>query len=152
MFQMVDFIVAKEIGINVVLFLIGIFTVRWYAREQRWSPSLLKALIIQIPWLVIKLLFVLFLVFPVNKGILIDFFIMVSQINIITSIGMLTVSIVYKKELSESLIFIIVIQVILFVAYIFLDLLYNLFNTLAVISAIQYGTYRGGEIMYFISL
>ncbi|MFX0010917.1 MAG: ABC transporter ATP-binding protein [Candidatus Hermodarchaeota archaeon] len=152
MFQMIDFIVAKEISIIVVLFLIGIFTVRWYTREQRWSSSLLKALITQIPWLVIKLLSVLLLVFPVNTGIFIDLLIMAGQIIFISLLGMLIISITYEKKLLISLIFIIVIQVILFVLNTVFDLLYNLFNTLSVISAIQYGTYRGGEIMYFISL
>ena len=162
MLQMVDFIVVKELSINVILFLIGIFTIRWYAREQRWSPSLLKALITQIPWLVVKLLSVLLLVFPVNNSMLLlifhinkgvfDLLIMISQIIFITSVGMLVVSIVYEKKLLISLIFIIVVQVVLFIFYTIFDLLYNLFNTLSVISAIQYGTYRGGQIMYFISL
>jgi len=152
MLQMVDFIVAKEIGIIIVLFLMGIFIVRWYARDKGWSPSLLKALITQIPWLVFTLLPVLLLVFPINKGIFIDLFIIVSQIIFITSLGMLIISVIYEKELLVSLICIIVVQVILFVLYNLIDLLYNLYNTLVVISSITSGTSRGGMIMYFISL
>jgi len=147
-----DFIMDKEISIIVILFLIGIFIIRWYARVKGWSPSLLKAIIIQIPWLVIKLLSLLVLVFPLNRSIIIDLFFIFSQIIVISLIGMIIVSIIYKKELPVSLIFIIVIQVILFVLYTFIDLLYNLFNTLLITSTIEYGTYRGSEIMYFISL
>jgi len=153
MLQMVDFIVAKEISIIVILFLMGIFIVRWYAREKGWSPSLLKALIMQIPWLVIKLLSVLILIFPVvNRSIFFDLFIMFSQIIFISSIGMLVVSIIYEKELLTSLIFMIVIQVILFVLYYYIDILYILFNTLSVIIIAERNIYMGGVIMYFISL
>ena len=150
--QTIDFIMAKEIVIIVISFLISIFIVRWYAREKGWSPSLLKALITQIPWLVLNLLPVLLLIFPVNKVAFIDLFIMVSQIVFITSLGMYIISVIYEKKLLVSLILIIVVQVILFVLYNIINLLYNLFNTLVVVSSIPSGTARGGMIMYFVSL
>ena len=150
--QTIDFIMAKEIVIIVISFLISIFIVRWYAREKGWSPSLLKALITQIPWLVLNLLPVLLLIFPVNKVAFIDLFIMVSQIVFITSLGMYIISVIYEKKLLVSLILIIVVQVILFVLNNIINLLYNLFNNLVLVSSIPSGTARGGMIMYFVSL
>ena len=152
MLQMIDYIVVKEISIIVILFLIGIFIARWYAKDQQWSPSLLKALVTQIPWLVIKLLSVLLLIFPIIETIFSNLFFIIEQIVMTSLIGMLIVSIVYKKKLTAALIFIIVVQVILFVLYLLFDLLFNLFNLIVVISMIEFGPYRGGEIMYFISL
>ena len=143
---------AKEIVIIVISFLISIFIVRWYAREKGWSPSLLKALVTQIPWLVLNLLPVLLLIFPVNKFAFIDLFIMVSQIVFITSLGMYIISVIYEKKLLVSLILIIVVQVILFVLNNIINLLYNLFNNLVLVSSIPSGTARGGMIMYFVSL
>jgi oligopeptide/dipeptide ABC transporter ATP-binding protein len=149
---MVDFIVGKEISFDVILFLIGILMIRSYAKDKRWSPSLLKALITQIPWLVIKLLSVLLLIFPVNGSMIIDLFFMFDQIIMISLIGMFIISIIYDKKLTTSLIISVVIQVILFVLYSFIDLLYNLFNALpAVINSANH-TYTGGMIMYFVSL
>ena len=152
MLQMVDFIVAKEISIIVILFLIGIFIVRWLARDQQWSALLLKALITLIPWLVIELLSVLILVFPINTNMIFDYFVMFGQITFISLIGMFIVSIVYEKKLTTSLIFMIVVQVILFFLYQVIDLLFNLFITLIEVSTIEFGTIRGGIIMYFLSL
>ena len=152
MFQLVEVNVVEEISTIVILFLIGIFLVRWYAREKQWSPSLLKALITQIPWLVIQLLSVLIIVFLVNRNMINNLLFIFSQIIVISLIGMIIVRMVYGKKLLTSLVFMIVIQVILFVFYFFIDLLYDLFNILpAVINAANH-TYTGGMIMYFISL
>ena len=58
--QMINnFTVLWEITLIITLYVIGTFITRWYAKEKRWSSSLIKALIVQLPWLIISLLSIL---------------------------------------------------------------------------------------------
>ena len=110
--QMINnFTVLWEITLIIILYVIGTFITRWYAKKKRWSPSLIKALIVQLPWLTISLLSILTLFLPVNVSLFIPYI----QIAVITLVGMIVVSRIYEKDLGAAAVFIVLIQVILFV-------------------------------------
>ena len=145
-----NFIVPWEISLIITLYIIGTFITRWYAKEKRWSSSLTKALIVQIPWLFISILSILTLFFPVNE--ILSFFIPYIKIAIISLIGMIVASRIYEKDLVVAALFTIPIQIILFVMTNLFELLYYLILRFLEIAQIENKQSFGGIIMYFVSL
>jgi len=143
-----NFMVQWEISILIILYVAGTFITRWYAKEKRWSSSLIKALIVQIPWLIFSFLSILSLFFPVNESLFIPFI----KIAIIFIVGMIVVSMLYEKDLVAAALFIVLIQIILFVMVALFDLLYDLILIFIEIAQIDSNQYFGGAIMFFISL
>ncbi|MHA1192062.1 MAG: oligopeptide/dipeptide ABC transporter ATP-binding protein [Promethearchaeota archaeon] len=143
-----NFMVQWEISILIILYVAGTFITRWYAKERRWSSSLIKALIVQIPWLIFSFLSILSLFFPVNESLFIPFI----KIAIIFIVGMIVVSMLYEKDLVAAALFIVLIQIILFVMVALFDLLYDLILIFIEIAQIESNQYFGGAIMYFISI
>ncbi len=150
--QMINnFTVQWEITFIIILYVIGTFITRWYAKEKRWSQSLLKALIVQIPWLFISLEFsILTLFFPVNEIFVI--YIPFIKVALISLVGMIVVSRIYEKVLGTAAVFIVLIQVILFVLVNLFDLLNNVLLIFIEIAQIGTNQYFGGQIMYIISV
>lgn len=147
--QMINnFTVLWEITLIFILYVIGTFITRWYAKKKRWSPSLIKALIVQLPWLIVSLLSILTLFFPVNVSLFIPYI----QIAVITLVGMIVVSRIYEKDLGAAAVFIVLIQVILFVLVNLFALLSNVLLIFIEIALIGTNQYFGGQIMYIISL
>ena len=145
-----DFIIPWEISLIIILYVIGTFITRWYAKEKRWASSLIKELIVQLPWLVISLLSILALFFPVNEIFFI--FLPFIKIVIISLVGMIVVSRIYEEGLGVAALCAFLIQIILFVIDTIFDLLYDLVLVFIEIAQIEINQYIGGEIMYFISL
>ena len=146
--QMINnFTILWEITLIIILYVIGTFITRWYAKEKRWSSSLIKALIVQIPWLIISLLSILTLFFPVNVSLFIPYI----KITIISLVGMVVVSRIYDKDLVAAALFIVLIQVVLFVIANLFDLLYEVLLVFIEIAQIGTNQYFGGQIMYLIS-
>ncbi|MHA1104304.1 MAG: ABC transporter ATP-binding protein [Promethearchaeota archaeon] len=143
-----NFMVQWEISIIIILYVAGTFITRWYAKEKRWSSSLIKALIVQIPWLIFSLLSILPLLFPVNESFIIPFI----KIAMISIVGMIVVSMIYDKDLVASALFIVLIQIILFVLVTLFDLLYDLILIFIEMAQIESNQYFGGAIMYCISI
>ncbi len=142
------FIVGMEIGFVSILFVIGILIIRRVAKEIGWSSSLLKALIVHIPWLILSILSIVILFLPVSDSIFIDFI----KIAYLFITGTIVVSMIYEKDLKSSVLFTILIQVIFFVLINLLYLLLNLSLLFAVIGTLENDQLSGGVIMYNISL
>lgn len=96
--------------IIVINFLIGVVVTRWWASKKEWDDPLKTALIINGIWFIIGLIFNIALSFVLTAYI-------TSIIVIIIDIllGAVVVSKFYKKKFGKSLIFVIVIQIILFI-------------------------------------
>ncbi len=98
------------IALAIVMFIIGIFVTRWYARKKEWSDSLLTAFIVNLIWLLTNI--------PVSM--LVDFLFGANflfglvELVIAIIIGAIVVKILYKKEFGESFVFVIVVQIVLF--------------------------------------
>jgi len=150
--QMINnFTVLWEITLIIILYVIGTFITKWYAKKKRWSPSLIKAFIAHLPWLLISLEFsILILFFPVNVNL--SFLIPYIKITIISLVGMIVVSRIYERDLGVAVVFIVLIQIILFVTTNLFNLLYDVLLIFIEIAQIGTNQYFGGQIMYLISL
>ena len=142
------FIIGIEFSFISILFVIGTIIIRWYAKEKGWSSSLLKASIVHIPWLILSVLSILFLIFPISENIFIEFI----KIVYLFLTGTFVVSKIYGKNLKSSALFTILIQVIIFVLLNLTYLLSNLFLLFIVIALLEIDQFTGGVIMYNISL
>ena len=148
-FQMENlFIIGMEIGFVSILFVIGILIIRRVAREVGWSSSLLKALVVHLPWLVLSIFSIVILFLPIIDNFFIDFF----EIAYLFITGTIVVSMIYEKDLKSSALFTILIQVIFFVLINLFYVLLNLSLLFVVIGALENDQFSGGVIMYFISL
>jgi oligopeptide transport system ATP-binding protein len=143
-------IITWEISLILILYVIGTFITRWYAKEKKWDSSLIKAFLVQIPWLIISLLSISTLFFPINEVFFIFFpFI---KIAIISLVGIFVVNRIYETNLRAAALTIVLLQIVLLVIDTLFDLLYDLLFVLIEIAQIEINQYIGGEIMYFISL
>ncbi|MFX1526204.1 MAG: amino acid ABC transporter permease [Promethearchaeota archaeon] len=121
----------KSIIIPCILFLIGILLMRWYARKKHkpysnvWDTSLKTSAIVNIVWL-IKDIPTLYALFPLFYENIIPEIISTS-INIL--IGIFVIMLIYKKEFRESIVFVIVIQLILFFITLILGFVFSFIAT-----------------------
>ena len=98
------------IALAIVMFIIGIFVTRWYARKKEWSDSLLTAFIVNLIWLLtnIPISMLVELLFGAN------FLFGIVELVLAIIIGAIVVKIIYKKDFGESFVFVIVVQIVLF--------------------------------------
>ncbi|MFX1456555.1 MAG: amino acid ABC transporter permease [Promethearchaeota archaeon] len=99
------------LSISISMFIIGTYTMRWYAKKKRWDNSLKKSFIINTIWLVLNVPFNFLFYFLIGNNIIINIVSLV--INVIS--GSVAVRYIYKKKLMESFLFIFVTQIILFI-------------------------------------
>lgn len=118
------------IAISIILFPIGIYVMRWYARKKyikdkmiiektypilEWDTSLKTALVINLIWLVISIPIGILLNLMLAQNLFLYLLILYcSNIVINIIIGTITVRKVYKKDLGESFNYVAIIQLILF--------------------------------------
>jgi polar amino acid transport system permease protein len=104
--------------VQIVMFIIGMYVVRWYAKKESkhytkvWDTSLKTALIVNLSWLIINIPLNFTFNFMLVESVYID--LIISGINIF--IGTLLVAILYEKELRESFLFVVVVQLIILCA------------------------------------
>ena len=137
-----------EISIAIVMFVIGIYVVRWYARVKKREDSFNKALIINISWLIINLSLGLLFLFFLTKNIIID--ILIVAINLI--VGIVIVKLVYKIDLKDSFLFTIVIQIILLVLVFVIDIIISFVQKLVEALQVTGGLYNTQVLLFFIAL
>ncbi|MBY8989795.1 MAG: amino acid ABC transporter permease [Candidatus Lokiarchaeota archaeon] len=129
---------------QIVMFIIGIYVMRWYAKKKSthytkvWDSSLKTALIMNLSWLVISIPWSLTFNFMRIESVFID--LIISGINVL--IGSIIVIILYEKNLRDSFLFVVVIQLIIFIASIVVG-----FILTVVMSFFLSGNY---EIAYYI--
>lgn len=137
-----------EISIAIVIFVIGIYIVRWYARVKKREDSFNKALIINIPWLIINLSLGLIFVFTIINNLVID--ILIVAINLI--VGIVSVKLVYKIDFKDSFLFTIVIQIILLTLVFVLDIIISFVQKLVEALQVTGGLYNTQVLLVFIAL
>jgi len=161
------FEVLKEVAILFIVFTIGVFLIRSYRlsiisfwdkvegefkeeslepKEKKWDNSSKKALVINIPWLIIGLFSLGFTAF-FGESILIEIF----KIAVSFLIGILVAMKLYELDLKQSL-FTIVIQFSLFALVYIFRLVLVLILTLAEIAKIDNDQLTGAETIFLISL
>ncbi|MFX1250900.1 MAG: hypothetical protein ACFFCZ_04715 [Promethearchaeota archaeon] len=100
-------VLAGSIIVSIVVFLVSTVVTRWYAVRKGWSDSWVSALIINVLWLIIDLVLVVFF----GEDLLFNLLGMIIEIIL----GAIVVMFLYQKEFVESLIFVIVIVIIIFI-------------------------------------
>ncbi len=137
-----------EISIAIVIFVIGLYIVRWYARVKKREDSFNKALIINIPWLIINLSLGLIFVFTITNNIVMD--ILIVAINLI--VGIVSVKLVYKIDLKDSFLFTIVIQIILLTLVFVIDIIISFVQKIVEALQVTGGLYNTQVLLVFIAL
>jgi hypothetical protein len=108
--------IVTVIIVAIIIFLVGVKVTQWYAGKRGWDTSFRTAMIVNLIWLALDI--VLGIVLPQAWN---PFGIVELVISIL--IGALVVMQIYSKEFGESIIFVIIIQLILFVIGIILVLI-----------------------------
>ena len=137
-----------EISIAIVIFVIGLYIVRWYARVKKREDSFNKALIINIPWLIINLSLGLIFVLMITNNIVMD--ILIVAINLI--VGVVSVKLVYKIDLKDSFLFTIVIQIIILILVFVIDIINSFVQKLVEALQVTGGLYNTQVLLVFIAL
>lgn len=118
LFTDINEVIITRIFTQIAIFIIGIYVLRWYAKKKSkhytnvWDTSLRTSIIINLSWLIISIPWSLTFNFMRVEFVYID--LILSGINIF--IGFLLVIILYEKEIKESFEFVVVIQLIIFIA------------------------------------
>jgi len=120
---------------SIIIFPISIYIIRWYSKKkdrphvQLWDTSLKTAFKVSLIWLMINIpIGILFNLFVKVQFFVIQFFV---YITIDLFIGTMVVKSIYKKELEESLMFVFIVQVILFgIGYILGFIIYILLGNI----------------------
>jgi polar amino acid transport system permease protein len=102
--------IIVAITVSIIIFVIGMYVMRWYAKKKGWDDSIKIAFIVNIVLLMLNIPINLLFYFRFGDNLITDVISLV--INII--IGGLAVMIFYKKKFRDSFLFVVVIQLILF--------------------------------------
>jgi polar amino acid transport system permease protein len=127
-------IIGLTITVPLTTFIIGIYTMRWYAKKMRWNDSIKIAFIINFILLILNI--------PIN---LLFYFIFGDIINVFSlviniAIGIMLVTILYKKKFKDSFQFNIVIQLIVFPTTLLLSFIIGLILSLIMYPDITFNT------------
>jgi len=111
LFQLVELIAFTTVIIlAIIIFIIGTYVTRWYAKKKNWDDSLSKAFIVNIIWLITGIPISLLIDYLFGA----DYLFGLIELVLAIIIGAIVVKIVYKKEYGESIVFVIVVQIVLF--------------------------------------
>ncbi len=102
--------IVIALTVSITVFIIGMFTMRWYAKKKRWDNSIKTAFKVNVLLLIINIPANLLFYFYFGDNFVTDIISLV--INLI--IGVMIVMLVYKKKFWDSFLFVFVIQLILF--------------------------------------
>ena len=115
-------LLLMTIIIFLILFLIGIFFMEWYANNKEWDIPLKYIIRINLIWLVIEIILKWFLLILFGINILFDLVIIVMNILI----GSIIIVRVLDRKFEESLFFITVNQALLSIVALNLGLLFGI--------------------------
>ena len=101
---------------------------QWYAKSKTWDESYKLALKINLIWLASSLVVGILISLLAGDNILIDFL----RFGINMVVGIIMVKKLYKKTPTESLSFVLMLQIILFIIAIILGNIFNGINLLII--------------------
>jgi len=109
---------------QLLLFLVGLFYIRWHINLKRWDKPFFSALIINITWVVIGIVVGLTIYSWVSQNLFTD--LLIIFINTFIGIGILVS--IYKNEWLRSLEIIGLAQISLFITSIFINFLFDIID------------------------
>jgi len=114
-------VVLAAIGTSFILFIAGTFMMQRYAKSKTWDDSYKLALVINLIWLVSSLFVGISISIFAGDNALID----IIRFGINTVVGIIVVMKLYKKTSGESIHFVLVLQIILFIIAIIFGYIFN---------------------------
>ncbi len=117
----ITIVLIATIGTSFILFAVGTYTMQMYAKSKSWDDSFKLAIKINLIWLASSLVVGISISLLAGDTILIDFIRM--GINMV--VGIILVKKLYKKTLLESMSFVLVVQIVLYIIAIIFG---NIFN------------------------
>ncbi|MFW9874360.1 MAG: ABC transporter ATP-binding protein [Candidatus Thorarchaeota archaeon] len=130
---------------SIILFLAGIGLIRWYARKKRWDSSTKTAFKVSSLLLIINIPFEFFFLYFLGPNLIFEPPRIALEIIIIS----LVVATYYEKEYRESVLFLIVVQALL---YIVLYIFRQLFRVLRTILTTDDERLVGSGQMYYFNI
>ena len=124
----ITLVLIATIATSFILFLAGTFMMQWYAKSKTWDDSYKLALKINLLWLVSSLVVGILISLFAGDTIIIDFF----RIGINMVVGIIMVKKLYKKTTGESVAFVLVLQIILYIIAIIFGNIFNGINLLII--------------------
>ena len=122
----ITLVLVATIATSFILFLAGTFMMQWYAKSKTWDDSYKLALKINLIWLASSLVVGISLSLLAGDIILIDFL----RIGINMVVGIILVKKLYKKTTGESIAFVLLLQIILYILAIIFGNIFNGINLL----------------------
>ena len=122
----ITLVLVATIATSFILFLAGTFMMQWYAKSKTWDESYKLALKINLIWLASSLVVGISLSLLAGDTILIDFL----RIGINMVVGIILVKKLYKKTTGESIAFVLLLQIILYILAIIFGNIFNGINLL----------------------
>ena len=120
----ITLVLIATIGISLILFAAGTFIMQMYAKSKTWDNSFKLALKINLIWLTLSLIVGMSISLLAGDTALIDFL----RFGINMVVGLILVKKLYKKTLLESISFVLVIQIILYIIAIIFGNIFNALN------------------------
>jgi len=117
----ITLVLIATIGTSFILFAVGTYTMQMYAKSKSWDDSFKLAIKINLIWLASSLVVGFSISLLAGDTILIDFI----RIGVNMVVGIILVKKLYKKTLLESMSFVLVIQIVLYIIAIIFG---NIFN------------------------
>ena len=142
-----EVIITRSIT-QIVIFIFGTYVMRWYAKKKSkhytnvWDTSLKTAIIVNLSWLIISVPWSLIFNFMRIETVFID--LILSGINIL--IGSILIIILYEKNLRDSFLFVVIIQLIIFIASLVVEFLVKI-----IVSFFTSGNYELALTLYITS-
>jgi len=120
----ITLVLIATIATSFILFAVGTYTMQMYAKSKTWDDSFKLALKINLIWLTVSLIVGISISLLAGDNILLDFL----RFGINMVVGIILVKKLYKKSSTESLSFVFVIQIILYIIAIIFG---NIFNAIS---------------------
>ena len=117
----ITLVLIATIGTSFILFAVGTYMMQMYAKSKSWDDSFKLAIKINLIWLASSLVVGISISLLAGDTVLIDFI----RMGVNMAVGIILVKKLYKKTLLESMSFVLVIQIVLYIIAIIFG---NIFN------------------------
>ena len=117
----ITLVLIATIGTSFILFAVGTYIMQMYAKSKSWDDSFKLAIKINLIWLASSLVVGISISLLAGDTVLIDFI----RMGVNMAVGIILVKKLYKKTLLESMSFVLVIQIVLYIIAIIFG---NIFN------------------------
>ena len=125
------FVLVSYLGTSLILFIAGTYLMQIYASSKKWDESFKIPIRINIIWFALSLIIGIPLSLLYGDSVMIDFV----KFGINMVVGIFLAYRYYKKEIGETIPFILILQFILFVIGVIFGNLFSLL-TLSIIGAL----------------